>query len=86
MCEEQEVPFSLADEGNLVLVGLLGVANLVGAAYLGSQFAGLGAAPLVGFLGAVKSAYPALLTYAVGFFAAPALRFFNLNKNNGLFS
>ena len=35
--EEQEVPFSRADDGNLFLVGLLGVANLVGAAYLGGD-------------------------------------------------
>ena len=35
--EEQEVPFSRADGGNLFLVGLLGVANLVGAAYLGGD-------------------------------------------------
>ncbi|CAE7651807.1 unnamed protein product [Symbiodinium pilosum] len=81
--EEEEVPFSLADEGNLTLVGLLGVANLLGAAYLGAQFAGLAGYKLVGFLGAVKGAYPGLLAYAVGFFAAPAVRFFGLGKTNG---
>ncbi len=80
--EEQEVPFSLADDGNILLVGLLGVANLLGAAYLGAQFAGLGAVKLVGFLATVKTWYPALLTYAVGFFAAPALRFLNLGRAN----
>lgn len=80
--EEQEVPFSRADDGNLFLVGLLGVANLVGAAYLGAQFAGLGTLKLVGFLATVKTWYPALLTYAVGFFAAPAWRFFGLGKQN----
>eukprot|EP00435_Cladocopium_sp_Y103_P070506 s247_g35.t1 len=63
--EEQEVPFSRADDGNLFLVGLLGVANLVGAAYLGAQFAGLGTLKLVGFLATVKTWYPALLTYAI---------------------
>ena len=60
----------------------MGVANLVGAAYLGAQFAGLGAVKLVGFLATVKTLYPALLTYAVGFFAAPALRFLNLKRVN----
>lgn len=81
--EEEEVPFSLADEGNLTLVVLLGVANLVGAAYLGAQFAGLAGYKLTGFLAAVKGFYPGLLAYAVGFFAAPAVRFFGLGKTNG---
>ena len=80
--EEQEIPFSRADDGNLMLVGLLGVVNLLGAAYLGAQFAGLGAVKLVGFLGTVKTVYPALLTYAFSFFAAPAWRFFGLGKQN----
>ena len=80
--EENEVPFSMADEGNLTLVVLLGVANLIGAAYLGAQFASLAGYQLVGFLGAVKGFYPALLAYAVGFFAAPAIRFLGLGKTN----
>jgi len=80
--EEEEVPFSLADEGNLTLVVLLGVANLVGAAYLGAQFAGLAGYKLTGFLAAVKGFYPGLLAYAVVFFAAPAWRFFGLGKAN----
>ena len=48
----------------------------------GAQFAGLGTLKLVGFLATVKTWYPALLTYAVGFFAAPAWRFFGLGKQN----
>lgn len=80
--EEEEIPFSYADRDQLTLVCLLGVANLVGAAYLGAAFADVGAEKLIGFLGAVKTFYPALLSYAVGFFAAPAIRFFNLKRIN----
>eukprot|EP00931_Biecheleriopsis_adriatica_P094174 TRINITY_DN67855_c0_g1_i1.p1 TRINITY_DN67855_c0_g1~~TRINITY_DN67855_c0_g1_i1.p1 ORF type:complete len:518 (-),score=119.87 TRINITY_DN67855_c0_g1_i1:16-1521(-) len=81
--EEQEVPFSLADEGQLFMVVLLGVANLVGAAYLGAQLASLPAGVMLpGWLGAVQSFYPALLAYAVGFFAAPALRYAGNGSEN----
>ncbi|CAJ1355174.1 unnamed protein product [Effrenium voratum] len=81
--EEREIPFSLADQGSLVLVGLLGAANLIGAAYLGAEFASLDAGvKLIGFLGTVKALYPALVGYAVSFFAVPALRFLSLKKRN----
>jgi len=81
--EEQELPFSLADDGQLLLAGALGALNLAGAAYLGVQLASLPAGiVLPGFLGAVKGAYPALLAYAVGFVAAPAARYLGLGGQN----
>mmetsp|Transcript_54378 Transcript_54378/g.129589 ORF Transcript_54378/g.129589 Transcript_54378/m.129589 type:complete len:506 (+) Transcript_54378:53-1570(+) len=80
---EREVPFSLADEGNLTLVGLLGVLNLVGAAYLGAQLAALPAGIILpAWLAFTKTIYPGLLAYAVGFFAGPAFRWFNLQQQN----
>lgn len=81
--EEQRVPFSLADESQLFFAGLLGVANLVGCAYLGLQFSELPAGlVLPGFLVAVKAAYPALLAYAAGFVAAPAVRYLGMDSQN----
>jgi len=79
--EEKEVPFSLADEGQLFFAGLLGAANLVGAGYLGLQLARFPAGMVLpGFLGTVQFLYPALIAYAVSFFAAPAWRWFR-NKS-----
>ncbi|CAK0866889.1 unnamed protein product [Prorocentrum cordatum] len=81
--EEKEVPFSLAEDDQLTFAGILGVLNLLGAGWLGVQFASLPAnIQLVGFLGTVKAIYPALLAYAIGFLAAPAIRYFNLDKGN----
>mmetsp|Transcript_2297 Transcript_2297/g.5477 ORF Transcript_2297/g.5477 Transcript_2297/m.5477 type:complete len:530 (-) Transcript_2297:107-1696(-) len=81
--EEAEVPFSLAEDDQLLLAGLLGAVNLGGAAYLGVQLASLPAGlALPGFLGLVKTAYPALLAYAIGFIAAPAVRYFGLSSTN----
>lgn len=81
--KEKEVPFSLAEDDQLTFAGILGVLNLVGAGWLGVQFASLPAyVVLGGFLGAVKAIYPALLAYAIGFLAAPAARYFNLDGTN----
>lgn len=81
--EEQEVPFSLADDDQLTLAGVLGVVNLVGAAYLGVQLGGLPAGLAVpGFIGLVKTWYPALLAYAIGFVAAPTVRYLGLDSTN----
>jgi len=82
--EERTVPFSLADDGQLFLAGLLGAANLVGAGYLGVKLASLPVGmALPGFLGAVQAFYPALLAYALGFLAAPAVRYYrNGTENN----
>lgn len=81
--EEQSVPFSLADDGQLFMAGLLGAANLVGAGFLGAKLAALpGGIALPGFLGTVQFAYPALLAYAVGFFAAPVVRYLRNGAQN----
>lgn len=81
--KEREVPFSLADKGQLAMAGLLGAVNLFGAGYLGVQLASLPAGlVLPGFLGFVKAAYPALLAYAIGFIAAPLARYLGLGSQN----
>eukprot|EP00416_Gambierdiscus_australes_P000142 CAMPEP_0171136834 /NCGR_PEP_ID=MMETSP0766_2-20121228/132242_1 /TAXON_ID=439317 /ORGANISM="Gambierdiscus australes, Strain CAWD 149" /LENGTH=520 /DNA_ID=CAMNT_0011600389 /DNA_START=13 /DNA_END=1575 /DNA_ORIENTATION=+ len=81
--KEATVPFSLADDGQLFFAGLLGALNLIGAGYLGLKLATLPAGiALPGFLGLVQSIYPALLAYAVGFIAAPVLRYLSLGGIN----
>jgi len=81
--QEKEVPFSLAEDDQLTLAGVLGAVNLLGAGYLGVQLSSLPAGiALGGFLGFVKAAYPALVAYAVGFVGAPLVRYLGLDKKN----
>ena len=81
--EEREVPFSLADEGQLAGVGLLGAFNVLGAGILGMQLAGLSAGVILpAWLAGVRAVYPGLLAYAIGFLAAPALRYLRHEKEN----
>jgi len=82
--KEREVPFSLAEDDQLGLAGLLGAFNLGGVAYLGTQFASISAAgfKLVGFLAFVQGIYPALIAYAIGFVAAPAIRYLGMESSN----
>jgi len=83
LIEEKEIPFSLADEGQLLLAGLLGAANLIGAGYLGLKLASLPAGLIFpGFLGTVQTIFPGLLAYAIGFMAAPVVRWFRLGSRN----
>ena len=70
------MPFSRADGGSLIGAGALGAVNLGGALVLGAKLAALPPnvpASALG-LGAVAGAYPLLLSFAVAFNAAPALR------------
>jgi len=81
--EEREVPLSLADGDTLFWVAAFGVFNLLGAAYLGTQLAAVPAATILpAWLSFTKTIYPGLVAYAVGFFAAPAIRFLGIQGQN----
>jgi len=83
LLEEQEVPLSLADGDTLFWVVVFGAFNLLGAAYLGTQLASLPAGIILpAWLSFTKTIYPGLAAYALGFFAAPAIRYLSIQKQN----
>jgi hypothetical protein len=81
---EREIPFSVATDFNKFLAGGLGVVNLGGALYLGSQLAQITAAgyTLPGIYGTIAGAYPLLLGYALLFNIIPLVRSFWIKKQN----
>ncbi|CAB9497207.1 expressed unknown protein [Seminavis robusta] len=85
---EREIPFSVATDFNKIAAGALGVVNLGGALYLGTQLAQITAAgySLPGMYGAVAGAFPLLLGYALLYNAIPLVRNFWINQQNAQIS
>eukprot|EP00472_Partenskyella_glossopodia_P008745 CAMPEP_0197520880 /NCGR_PEP_ID=MMETSP1318-20131121/6204_1 /TAXON_ID=552666 /ORGANISM="Partenskyella glossopodia, Strain RCC365" /LENGTH=519 /DNA_ID=CAMNT_0043072637 /DNA_START=345 /DNA_END=1904 /DNA_ORIENTATION=+ len=73
---EIKIPFSLASDGNLLIAGILGVVNLVGAVYLGSLLRDPMLIYQTGpeFAALITKIFPFLLTYAIGYNVIPLLR------------
>ena len=78
---EKPWKFSEADGTTLTWAGLLGVANFLGAWFLGSQLDQI-SAELGGYLGWVEAIMPFLLAYGTLFLAIPAYRYFTLGGKN----
>mmetsp|Transcript_1537 Transcript_1537/g.2962 ORF Transcript_1537/g.2962 Transcript_1537/m.2962 type:complete len:628 (+) Transcript_1537:104-1987(+) len=81
---ERQYKFSLADGGQTILAGVLGVVNLGGALYLGNllgQYAAYGVR-LPSYMGLVQQFFPLLLGYAVLFNAIPLARNFLIQNQN----
>jgi hypothetical protein len=84
LLQERELEFSAASETNKLLAGGLGVVNLGGALWLGSQLSQIVANgyKLPGMYGVVQAGYPLLLGYAILFNAIPLVRSALLKKTN----
>jgi hypothetical protein len=79
-------PFSTAPTSQLVAAGGLGAANLAGVLYLGTLLQSAravgGAAGSAALLASLRSIYPGLLLYALGFVLLPIGRSVRLKRQN----
>lgn len=84
MLVEDQYEFSLASQGQLIMVGVLAAVNLGAGLYLANLLASpvLVGKTLVGLLGFVKGALPFLLAYGTAFAVIPALRYFKMQRDN----
>ena len=77
------MPFSNAEDGQLLSAAFLGLLNLGGCVYLGNLLAGIPAGVLLpAWLTVLSTFYPALLLYAVSYVAIPAVRYARLGAEN----
>jgi hypothetical protein len=84
MLQEREWKFSLASDTNKFFAGGLGVLNLGGALYLGTQLKQLAlyGSQLPSWLGLIQASYPFLVAYAVLFNAIPFARRWWIQQEN----